>query len=158
LAVIQKDLERITSNSHESGLEKSFGSGEGFATDPIVKSVVEDYAVRSAVSHYQKLGYVVKERGKPYDLLCTKGMSQLFVEVKGSRTACAGIILTRNEVRFAEKNVGRMQLFVLAKISVRRVEGDFTASGGKKHVMPWTIDRARLTPLQFSYKLSDFSQ
>ena len=78
----------------------------------------------------------------------------LFVEVKGTQTTGAEIILTPNEVTFATRHADQMALFVVHDVIVSRKDGKPIASGGDDRVInPWLLDTTRLTPLGFSYLL-----
>ena len=76
------------------------------------------------------------------------------VEVKGTTTDGAEVILTPNEVRHARDNPCTA-LFVLSNITVERAEdGTVTATGGKQHLFdPWHLDDGTLTPLGFRYQV-----
>ena len=58
--------------------------GTGYEPDAKKRKAIEHYAVKRARNVYENDGYKVIEKGKPYDLHCTKGDEVLHVEVKGS--------------------------------------------------------------------------
>lgn len=93
-------------------------SGQGFSVDPKIRLALERHAVDTAITHYKASGYDVEERGKPYDLKCTKGAEVLHVEVKGTQTEGEEILLTPNEVNFAANHPDTMELFVVACCTV----------------------------------------
>ncbi|MGA9882087.1 MAG: EVE domain-containing protein [Candidatus Acidiferrales bacterium] len=129
---------------------------QGFQSDSVVRRAVEQYAVERAVSHFKGLGYAVETVGKPYDLKCTRKRSVLYVEVKGTQTKGAEILLTPGEVKFAKAHEGEIALFVLHDVTVSRVGGNVSASGGTVHPEPnWIINSSRLSPLGYSYLLSE---
>jgi hypothetical protein len=74
------------------------------------------------------------------------------VEVKGTTTNGAEVILTLNEVKHAHA-YPCTALFILSNIIIERSEnGTVTAVGGDKHVFdPWLIDGGTLIPLGFRY-------
>ncbi len=129
-------------------------SGQGYSTDPLVRKAVEDYAVDRAKRHYEELGFSVEIVGKPYDLRCSKRSEELFVEVKGTMTVGEEIILTPNEVSFAEKQKGTMELFVVRRVIVNRTDSGLNISGGQEQATPWVIDRKRLSARSYLYSLS----
>jgi hypothetical protein len=129
---------------------------QGFQSDSAIRQAVEKYAMNRAESHFVSLGYSVKVVGKPYDLCCTKGTSVLYVEVKGTQTGGTDILLTPNEVSFANSHRNEMALFVLYGIAVARTAGNIILSGGLVHIDPsWIIDMSRLSPLGYSYALPE---
>lgn len=110
--------------------------------------------MKCAETHFVGLGYSVERKGKPYDLCCTKGASVLYVEVKGTQTEGTEVLLTPNEVEFANEHRGKMALFVVHNVAVSRENGNIVVSGGATYVEPdWVIDSARLLPLGYSYSL-----
>jgi hypothetical protein len=128
--------------------------GQGFSVDPRTRKVVENHAVSMAKAHFVAEGYDVEPEGKPYDLYCKKSNEVLYVEVKGTQTDGADILLTPNEVDFANKNSSRMALFVVRRIKVSDQAGTPVASGGDPEVKrPWKPLPERLTPIGYSYRL-----
>jgi Domain of unknown function (DUF3883) len=117
-------------------------AGQGFVIDPECRQAIERYAVDKAKAYFTTLGFGdIKEKGKPYDLLCSKQSGEaIFVEVKGTTTS------------------GRasMVLYVLSEIAVTK-EGDrFILSGGAQSIhWPWHIDRTRLKVLAYMYQLTN---
>jgi len=128
-------------------------TGQGFTVDPRVRREIECYAMRLARKHYEQNGYAVEEVGKPYDLRCSHAGKTLYVEVKGTQTSGCEILLTNNEVAFAEEHEGEMELFIVSGIQVVRKGDKVEGCGGQVRIMEWTIDRDRLYPLAFSYSL-----
>jgi hypothetical protein len=130
-------------------IDASRQAAQGFQTNPAMRKAVERYAIERARRHYEKRGFEVDEYGRPFDLQCRKGRSVLYVEVKGTQTTGAEIILTPNEVDFAQKN--RMELFVLHSVKVGlRGKGFVATSGVERVVSPWRPQLAELKPLAFS--------
>ena len=128
----------------------------GFQADSAVRQAVEEYAMQRAEAHFVGLFESVKRKGKPYDLLCAKGASVLYVEVKGTQTEGTEILLTPNEVRFANEHRGEMALFLVYNVCVSREADKIVTSGGKTYVEPnWGIDTSRLSPLGYSYVLKE---
>jgi len=133
--------------------ESRHGTGQGFIVDPRSRRAIETYAMRLARGHYEHQGYAVEEVGKPYDLRCSATAKTLYVEVKGTQTSGSEILLTNNEVMFAEDHEGEMELFVVSNVEVIHTGDHVEARGGEFRVMKWAIDRNRLFPLGFSYCL-----
>jgi hypothetical protein len=91
---------------------------------------------------------------KGYDLICSRDDEVKHIEVKGTTTDGAEVILTANEVRHARENPCTA-LFILSNIAVERAEdGTVTATGGKRHLYdPWRLDDGTLKPLGFRYQV-----
>jgi len=65
-----------------------------------------------AKAHIKRDGYHIKLVAKPYDLHCKRADEVLYIEVKGTQTDGEEILLTPNEVAFANSNSQQMALFV----------------------------------------------
>jgi hypothetical protein len=128
-------------------------TGQGFTVDPRVRRAIELYAMRLAQEHYEKKKYTVTKVGKPYDLRCSRSGKILYVEVKGTQTSGCEILLTNNEVMFAEEHDGEMELFVVSNVDAVRDGDNVEVRGGQVRAMKWTLERNRLCPLGFSYTL-----
>ncbi|WP_337288754.1 DUF3883 domain-containing protein [Candidatus Methylomirabilis sp.] len=130
-------------------LETKRLAAQGFRTNPAIRKAVERYAVRRARRYYEQKGFHVSEHGRPFDLNCQKGRNCLYVEVKGTQSNGGEVILTPNEVDFAQKN--RMELFVMHSVQVTLKGKQHVASGGVVRVIkPWRPQRAQLHPLAFT--------
>lgn len=130
-------------------------SGTGYEPDPKIRRVVELHAVAKASAFYKTSGYLVTEKGKPYDLLCEKSGEVIHVEVKGSRNALEAIIVTTNEVGDARNANWRSDLFLVDSIVLKlNDDGVYEASGGRcRHANNWVPVEENLTPTQYRYKL-----
>lgn len=134
-------------------------SGQGFSSSPAVKKAVEMYAMARAKEHFQKNGYTVEVRGKPFDLLCTKVNETLYVEVKGTVGTGERIFLTRNEVRFARENAQQMVLYLVEQIELSGPDDSPVASGGvDRRRQPWSIFEEDLSPITYEYLLVDWGK
>ena len=123
-------------------------AAQGFRTDPAIRKAIERYAVKRASRYYKGRGFRVREHGRPFDLNCQKGGNRVYVEVKGTQSNGGELILTRNEVDFAEKN--KMELFVIHSVQVISNGKRHVASGGVVRVItPWRPQRAQLRPIAF---------
>lgn len=128
--------------------------GQGFSSDPEVRRAVERHAVERASAYYRKKGYVVTEKGKPYDLLCEKSGKRLYVEVKGTQGTAATVVLTANEVQFARKHQSNMELYVVHSVVVERESGQFKTKNGVSLVLSqWSPKDVQLRPISFWYDL-----
>lgn len=91
-----------------------------------------------------------------YDLICRRGLEVKHVEVKGTTSDGADVILTPNEVAHARR-LEHVALFILSNVLVERADdGAATATGGVRHIYdPWHIDDGTLIPLGFRYRVPD---
>jgi Domain of unknown function (DUF3883) len=133
------------------------GRGPGFQLDQEAKVAIEALAMNMATEFYRKDWDVEDVHGtESYDLICRRSGEVKHVEVKGTTTDGAEVILTPNEVRHARENP-RTALFILSNITIER-DGDGTvnATGGKCYSYdPWRLDDGTLTPLGFRYQVPD---
>ena len=132
------------------------GRGQGFQLDQEMKVAVESLAMNAATESYSKAWDVEDVHGsRSYDLICRRGGEVKHVEVKGTTTDGAEVILTPNEVKHA-REYPSTALFVLSNITVERAQdGTVTATGGARHFYdPWRLDDGTLTPLGFRYQVS----
>ena len=105
----------------EDAAEEAALRGQGFRTTPEQRRAIERHAMVIAKSYYNKSGYTVEDtsRSNPYDLECIiDGKEPLRVEVKGTCSNGAYLILTRNEVLHANafKN---MHLFIVHSVNLK---------------------------------------
>lgn len=131
------------------------GRGQGFQLDQEAKVAVEALAMNAATEFYSREWDVEDVHAtESYDLICRRGDEVKHVEVKGTTTDGAEVILTPKEVTHARENPCTA-LFVLSGITVERTEdGTVAATGGEHHVYdPWRLDDGTLTPLGFSYQV-----
>lgn len=130
-------------------------SGAGYCDDPAARKAIEAHAVQQARQFYERHGYLVTERGKPFDLLCQKSDEILHVEVKGSRSSMREIILTANEVKDARDPGCISDLFLVENISLEiSDQGSYKASGGHcRRTSGWSPAEQHLTPTEYRYKL-----
>ncbi|MGD0461795.1 MAG: DUF3883 domain-containing protein [Tepidisphaeraceae bacterium] len=128
--------------------------GQGFRVSPAVRRAVEKRAMTLATKHFENQGYQVEDvhTRESYDLSCTKGAENLLVEVKGSQTDGAEILLTPNEVAVARKNAPKTALIVFHSIEVSTAG---IASGGVKVLIhPWKPRDEQLTALVYSCRIT----
>jgi hypothetical protein len=131
------------------------GGGQGFQLNQDAKVAVEVHAMNEAAEFYRPDWAVEDVHGtESYDLICRRGGEVKHVEVKGTTTDGAEVILTPNEVRHA-REYPCTALFILSSITVERAEdGSVTATGGQRHLYdPWRLDDGTLMPLGFRYQV-----
>lgn len=142
--------EEESASAVEAALARA--GGQGFARTPAERRAIEDYSMAVAKRYFKSNGFDVEDvhKSKPFDLRCLKGKGEVHVEVKGTTTTGAAIVLTKNEVGHASKRESKCILFVLH--SIRLVKGK--AKGGKRLLRkPWHPDADRLTPITYAYRL-----
>jgi hypothetical protein len=126
--------------------------GQGFRRTAAERKALEEHSMDVAKRYFRKENYQVEDVSKKrsYDLECRKGRQVLHVEVKGTTTAGAQIVLTANEVKHAQNPRHDCALFVLHGINLRGRK----ALGGKIALQrPWRPDDGRLKPVTFIYRL-----
>ena len=133
--------------------QRSSSTTQGYSVLPAVRIAIESYSMKLARAYFKGEQYKVTTKGKPFDLLCEREGQELYVEVKGTSTVGLEILLTRNEVLFANSHIESMALFVVSKIDVSTDVLNPIASGGEIVLFdPWKIDNQELEPLGYSYK------
>lgn len=142
-------------NAAADASERAYSKGQGFQLDVRLRKAIELYSMNAAKVFYKSLGYDVVDTSKnhPYDLECLRLGEVLYVEVKGTQTDGAAIILTEGEVRFARKHVGQMALFLLHSISVSS-DGEVISDGVRQIHMPWLVDDDKLDCLSYKYRIT----
>jgi hypothetical protein len=133
-------------------------SGQGFGLSQPERQAVERHSMNRAIGYFADLGWATitdVSRSRCFDLLCQRGADELRVEVKGTTSTGARILLTRNEVTHARRVFPRVALYVLADIQLTALEAAvFEAHGGTEVVRdPWDIRVGQLEPLAYRYEL-----
>jgi hypothetical protein len=127
--------------------------GQGFQLDQEVKAATEAHAMTAAIEFYGR-GWEVRDvhATKSYDLSCHRAGEERHVEVKGTTTDGAEVILTPGEVAHA-RTYPHPALFILKNINIDRAEdGTIKASGGEPILLdPWNIAAGTLVPLAYKY-------
>jgi hypothetical protein len=132
------------------------GAGQGIAPGRDARRAIEQYAMDAAKSYYERAGYSVDDISatEPCDLLCRRANDVLYVEVKGTQSSGEEVLLTPNEVRFAEEHTNTMSLFVLHSAELTMSEGGISVEGGSTRVVePWDIGEGELIPAGYRYRL-----
>jgi Domain of unknown function (DUF3883) len=117
---------------------------------------IEQRAVLVTRQHFEdELGYETEDVGayESYDVLASKGQELVKVEVKGTTTDGAEVVLTRNEVSLHRVEYPNNALAVVRNITLDR-SGDqpIATSGELVLVMPWEIDEGGLIPIAYDYR------
>ena len=141
-------------NEHVDRQEDAAHASATFMDDPILRSVVERAALDQAISFYRGEGFTVEEKGKPFDLLCTRPPLVVHVEVKGTTGDGSRVVLTRNEVRDARDPAWRSDLFVVSGVELSLEDGEWVGHGGEiLRIEGWSPAEKDLVPTQFDYSV-----
>lgn len=131
-------------------------TGQGRVVDAQKKKAVELHAMTMAQSYYESQGYRVKDTSsnKPYDLECRKGNERRRVEVKGTMSKGAHVLVTSNEVDDAKSNVCETDLFIAFNIQVSQSEQEYVTQGNEfRLIANWKPKQTELVPKTFEYHL-----
>ena len=119
-------------------------------------AAIEERAVLVTREHFEnELGYETEDVGtyESYDVRATKGQEVVKVEVKGTTTDGAEVVLTRNEVELHRVEHPNNALAVVRNITLDRSGDQPVATGGELVlVMPWEIDEGGLIPIAYDYR------
>lgn len=147
---VQDNITRA--DEEEFYLEEIEPQFAGYQVDPQKRKCIENYAVDWATKHYELQGFLVVEKGKPFDLLCTKGDIIIHVEAKGTTGAATAVILTRNEVTDARNKNWQSDLFIVYNIITVHDGETWVASGGTERIFEkWEPEDKSLFPLCYEY-------
>ena len=133
-------------------------SSQGFQVSPRIRKAIELKAMEMATEYFHQLGWIVKDvsPNKPYDLNCMRGDDELHVEVKGTTSSGAQILLTPNEVKHAQRKYPDMALFIAINLQVDNTEDDLKVTGKEfKVFMPWELKDEDIKPIGFVCKIAD---
>lgn len=128
-------------------------SGQGYAVDAKQRQTIERYAVQRAKAFYEEQRYHVVDVSTThaYDLRCkSPGGQELHVEVKGTTSDGAHILLTPNEVNHA-RNYPNVALFILSRIQIDPADPNNLQGGDLLCLDPWNIQEGTLSPLAYTY-------
>ena len=128
-------------------------SGQGFRGSKEIRRAVEDRAMTIAAEQLARDRWQVENVSaqRSYDLHCSRGDETLFVEVKGTAGVGDQIILTANEVTFAQQNRAKMLLIIVSGISLAiDSNGTIVASGGNaRSIGNWAPSNTSLRPISY---------
>lgn len=135
------------------------GSGQGFGLSKAEQDLVSEHAVAVALKHLQALGWTdLKDVGatESFDISGQEGDEPRFVEVKGTTSLGASVVLTRNEVRLHQENYPRTALLIVHTIDLMRTETGPKVSGGVlREIRPWSPEDERLEPMAYKYRVPE---
>ena len=129
-------------------------TGQGVVASSIIRKAIESYAMRCAINYFEAAGYVVEDVSvdNPFDLRCRIAAKEIFVEVKGTQTQGHTVILTANEVGFAQRHKEHMALFIVHSVQVEEHNNNVQVSGGHQRIMhPWNVDLGTLVATHYVY-------
>lgn len=155
-----REIERLSHTSEfaaDGSTLLSWGTrarrGQGFQPDQAVRQAVEERAMSAAVQHYTMAQWTterVEHDNRGYDILCTKGSEQLFVEVKGTSGDGTQVMITKNEAEHAHNHSSQTELFILYDIQINNIE----ATGKVRIISPWDpIASGTLVPITYFWRL-----
>lgn len=128
------------------------GAGQGFRVGAGLRREIEDLAQQRLMDHFVAQGWEVEDTrvGHPYDAVARRGGEVWYLEAKGTTSAGASVLVTRNEVAFAAANPGRCVIGIVSEIAV--VDGHVVAGSGDLAVYDWFGDEEDLEALQYAYR------
>jgi MrcB-like, N-terminal domain len=129
-------------------------TGHGFRLNTAEKLAIERQAVAVVSDYYESLGYAVEDVGstESFDLDVVRDAQRLSVEVKGTTSVGAEVILTPGEVDHHRSHYPNNCLAIVHSIGLDRTTEEPRATGGTLHLIsPWTIEDDRLVPMAYKY-------
>lgn len=132
-------------------------SGQGYGLSAAERRAIEMRAVEVTTTYLEsETGghWTVRDVGSThsYDLHATRGAETLYVEVKGTTTAGAEVLLTRNEVELHRAMHFHNMLAIVTGITLdRRGEAPSATGGDLEVTSPWRIADESLVPLAYRY-------
>jgi hypothetical protein len=148
-------LEAEETAARTAGRRRSQRSGQGFLLTAEERKAVEVHSVQMATAYFEAEGWTLKDVGarESYDLLLRRGEELMHVEVKGTTSMGAQVVLTRSEVERQLALAPHNALVVVHSINLDRRATPPTASGGALHcVSPWQIAEDDLTVVSYVYR------
>ncbi|WP_344813851.1 MrcB family domain-containing protein [Microlunatus aurantiacus] len=137
------------------------GRGQGYRLTVSERRAVEQRAVSIASSYLKDQGWSVKDVGatSSFDLDARRhGGERLYVEVKGTTSLGAEVVLTHNEVVLHRENHPNTMLALVHSIDLDRSGRMPVATGGTLRVLtPWVPQISDLKPISYRYAVPDGS-
>jgi hypothetical protein len=130
------------------------GRGQGFIQDVKQKLAIEQHAVEITSDFLTKQGFDVDNVGatQSFDLDARRGPERLQVEVKGTTSPGAQVILTRREVEVHKAAYPNNALAIVHSIELGMAADEPTAQGGVLvWRSPWLVEDGSLKPISFEY-------
>ncbi|MFC0038047.1 MrcB family domain-containing protein [Actinomadura rayongensis] len=129
--------------------------GQGIRLNAEERRILEQHSVNMATKYFRDQGWSVKDVGakESYDLFLKRDGQRLHVEVKGTTSTGAQVVLTRPEVETQRKLGPANALVVVHSIHLDRASTPPVASGGILCcTSPWYIEEEDLTVVSYVYK------
>jgi hypothetical protein len=129
---------------------------QGWQLDSAKRKKVEDAAQARLMRHFDEDGWAVRDTrvGNPYDAVAEKPGHIRYLEAKGITSACASVIVTRGEVRWARQHLGECVIGILSDVRFLP-GGDVDPDSGIFCVYDWNPDAGQLVPLDFDWTPTD---
>jgi hypothetical protein len=132
------------------------GGGQGYGLTSTEKKALEVASVEAAKDYFRRAGYTnIRDTGanKPYDLQIEKSGQDYIVEVKGSTTAAAKILLTSGEVTAHAYWHPHNFLYVQAGMTLAKGSPPVASGGTPTVIQAWEPDPADLEITASRYSL-----
>jgi hypothetical protein len=132
---------------------RSVIGGQGFQAAVAARRTIEMHAMARAITHYEAMGYVVEDVSatSSYDLRCRGNDKEVHVEVKGTTTTGAWVLLTANEVAHARAQHPDCDLFVVSGIQVDAETLEISGPGTATVWEQWVVDDGRLDAIAYQF-------
>lgn len=131
--------------------------GQGFGLSAPERKAVELQAMTIATEYLKAKGYKTRDvsNTESYDILATiQDHPSIYVEVKGTTSGPAQVVLTTAEVALNKRNYPNTALIVVHGINLKRTTNPIQARGGVLVVyLPWLVDDSDLIPLSYRYSV-----
>ncbi|WP_175482708.1 MrcB family domain-containing protein [Actinokineospora iranica] len=130
----------------------------GYRLTAAERRAIEQHAVSVTTDYLVSQGFKVSDVGAThsFDLDARRAGERVFVEVKGTTSNGAEIVLTKAEVELHLEKYPKNMLAVVTDIALDRKAEPPTATAGVLRVThPWQVDSTLLTPLTFRYAVPD---
>ena len=117
---------------------------------------IERRAVDLAIVFLKEQGYVdVDDVGdkKSHDLEARRDDELMLVEVKGTTTVGAEVVLTKNEVDVYSKAHPATMIAIVSGIVLHRGKEPSATGGYLRSMHPWEIALGALTPISYRYRV-----
>jgi hypothetical protein len=155
-AVYESGAELARSTQYAEEAEAAVKGAQGISVTPAVRRALEVYGMQRARAYLKEHypGYHVEDvhANRPYDYQCSRGSKRVYVEVKCTTTAGAGVFLTKNEVRWARQHRLRMALLLVHGVRVGGLPSAPSVNGGTvafRH--PWEVHTNDLEAIAYRY-------
>lgn len=148
-AELEEDIDLLHENAGRIG-------GQGFNLNKRDRKIIEKYAMRRALERYGAGARDVSST-KSYDIHLRMGSRECFIEVKGTQTNGASVILTKNEANLMKRVLSEGHntiLFVVHNVILKGRGKKRHALGGKERIIkPFDVQKVELLPLSYKCTL-----